>query len=57
MANPLYLPYEFTAILIAAGNDDPFGIDPNRTTLINTGNVDPSDIDHEQTTLITTGFD
>ena len=33
----LYLPYEFTAVLIDAGNTNPFGIDPERTTLITSG--------------------
>ncbi len=50
-----YLPYEFTSVLIAAGNVNPFDIDPDQTTLITTGNVNPFDIDPDQTTLITTG--
>ncbi len=29
-----YLPYEFTSVLIAAGNVNPFGIDPEQTTSI-----------------------
>ncbi len=30
----LYLPYEFTSVLIVTPNTDPFGIDPEQTTLI-----------------------
>ncbi len=30
----LYLPYEFTSVLIVTSNTDPFGIDPEQTTLI-----------------------
>src|SRR5271157_2064177 len=33
----LYLPYEFTSILIATANADPWGIDPEQTTLITRG--------------------
>ncbi len=53
---PLYLPYEFTSVLIATGNVNPFGIDPEQTTLITSGNVNPFDIDPDQTTLITSGL-
>jgi hypothetical protein len=52
----LYLPYEFTAVLIDAGNTNPFGIDPERTTLITTTETDPFGIDPERTTLITSGL-
>ena len=34
LSNQLYLPYEFTSILIATGNTNPFGIDPEQTTSI-----------------------
>ncbi len=37
---PLYLPYEFTSVLIANENEtanDPFGIDPEQTVLITSG--------------------
>ncbi|MGD0044541.1 MAG: hypothetical protein ABSE84_29750 [Isosphaeraceae bacterium] len=53
---PLYLPYEFTSVLISTGNINAFGIDPERTTLITTGNINPFDIDPERTTLITVGL-
>jgi hypothetical protein len=42
---PLYLPYEFTSVLITTENeilDDPFGIDAELTTLITSG-LTPSD--------------
>jgi hypothetical protein len=52
---PLYLPYEYTSVLIAVGNVNPFDIDPEATTLIAVGNVNPFDIDPEATTLITVG--
>ena len=43
---------EFTSTLIAAGNTNPFDIDPEATTLISSGNINPFDIDPEATTLI-----
>ncbi len=46
---PFYLPYEFTSVRIAAGNADPFGIDPEQTVAIATGNADAWGIDPEQT--------
>ena len=52
----LYLPYEYTSILIDTGNMNPFGIDPERTTLITTTETDPFGIDPERTTLITSGL-
>ncbi len=54
--SPLYLPYEFTSVVIAAANANPFGIDPEQTVLIVTTNDDPFDIDPEQTVLITSGL-
>lgn len=33
----LYLPYEYTSVPIEAGNTNPFGIDPERTTIITVG--------------------
>lgn len=51
-----YLPYEFSSIPIATGNANPFGIDPEKTTLITAANTDPFGIDPEQTTLITMGL-
>lgn len=55
----LYLPYEFTAVLLAGStyDTDPFGIDPEQTTLIFIVHTDPFGIDPEQATLITTGLD
>ena len=52
----LYLPYEFSSILISTADVDPFGIDPEQTVSITIGNIDPWGIDPEQTTLITTGL-
>ena len=52
----LYLPYEFTSVVIVTGNANPFDIDPEQTTLITSDNVNPFDIDPEQTTLITSGL-
>jgi hypothetical protein len=34
---PFYLPYEYTSVPIATGNVNPFGIDPEQTTLITVG--------------------
>jgi hypothetical protein len=34
---PFYLPYEYTSVPIATGNANPFGIDPEATTVITTG--------------------
>ncbi len=36
-ASPMYLPYEYTSIPIETGNVNPFGIDPEQTTLITSG--------------------
>jgi hypothetical protein len=47
----LYLPYEFTSVLISTGNIDPFFIDADQTTRILTGNVNPFGIDPDQTTV------
>ncbi len=52
----LYLPYEFTSVVIATANANPFGIDPEQTVLIVTTNDDPFGIDPEQTVLITSGM-
>jgi len=52
----LYLPYEYTSVLISTGNANPFGIDPEQTIRISAGNVNPFGIDPEQTTLITVGL-
>jgi hypothetical protein len=52
----LYLPYEFTAVLIDAGNTNPFGIDPEQTVLITTEDNNPFGIDPERTTPITSGL-
>lgn len=30
----LYLPYEFSSILMATANTDPFGIDPEQTSIV-----------------------
>ena len=46
---PLYLPWGITAVLLATGNTDPFGIDPEQTKLIAGGDTDPFGIDPEQT--------
>jgi hypothetical protein len=35
MPVPLYLPYEFTSVLMDAGNANPFGVDPELTTVLN----------------------
>ena len=53
----LYLPYEYTSVLIDTGNTDPFGIDPEQTTLIDAGNINPFAIDPDQTTVIDTDSD
>lgn len=34
---PFYIPCEFTSVPIDAGNTNPWGIDPERTTLITSG--------------------
>jgi hypothetical protein len=34
---PFYLPYEYTSVVIETGNANPFGIDPERTTVITVG--------------------
>jgi Concanavalin A-like lectin/glucanases superfamily len=34
---PFYLPYEYTSVPIETGNTNPFGIDPERTTIITVG--------------------
>jgi hypothetical protein len=34
---PFYLPYEYTSVVIETGNSNPFGIDPEATTVITTG--------------------
>jgi len=34
---PFYLPYEYTSVPITTGNANPFGIDPERTTVITVG--------------------
>jgi hypothetical protein len=34
---PFYLPYEYTSVPIETGNANPFGIDPEATTVITTG--------------------
>ena len=34
---PFYLPYEYTSVPIETGNTNPFGIDPEQTTIITTG--------------------
>ncbi len=39
---PFYLPYEYTSVPIETGNENPFGIDPERTTIITVG-LTPSD--------------
>ena len=39
---PLYLPYEYTSVAIETGNENPFGIDPEATTIISAG-LTPSD--------------
>ena len=52
---PIYLPYEFTSVLIDVGNVNPFGIDPEQTVLIDAGNTNPFGIDPEQTKLIDAG--
>ena len=49
-------PYEFSSVLIGAGNANPFGVDPEQTTPIIVANVNPFSIDPEQTTLITSGL-
>jgi hypothetical protein len=51
----MYLPYEFTSVPIGTGNTNPFGIDPEQTTLVTAGNTNPFDVDPEQTTLVTAG--
>ncbi|MGO9112592.1 MAG: hypothetical protein ACLP9L_25455 [Thermoguttaceae bacterium] len=54
----LYLPYEFTSVVIATANANPFGIDPEQTVVIPVENeviADPFGIDPEQTVLITSG--
>ncbi len=51
----LYLPYEYISVAISVGNTNPFGIDPEQTTLIATGNTNPFDIDPEQTTTMKAG--
>ena len=33
----LYLPYNFTSVLLTGGNTDPWGIDPEKTTIITSG--------------------
>ena len=53
---PLYLPYEYISVPIDTGNINPFGIDPEQTTLVTAGNVNPFGIDPERTTLITVGL-
>ena len=52
----LYLPYEYTSTPLTAGNLNPFGIDPDQTTVITAANTNPFGIDPEQTTLITVGL-
>jgi hypothetical protein len=37
-----YLPYEYTSVLIETGNTNPFGIDPEKTTIITVG-LTPAD--------------
>ncbi len=57
--SPLYLPYEFTSVVISTANANPFGIDPEQTVPVPTENDtvdDPFDIDPEQTMLITSGL-
>jgi len=44
-----YLPYEFTSVRIAAGNTDPFDIDPEQTVAMTTSSADPWGIDPEGT--------
>jgi Concanavalin A-like lectin/glucanases superfamily len=34
---PFYLPYEYTSVPIETGNTNPFGIDPEKTTIITVG--------------------
>jgi trimeric autotransporter adhesin len=34
---PFYLPYEYTSVIIETGNANPFGIDPEKTTIITVG--------------------
>jgi hypothetical protein len=34
---PFYLPYEYTSVPIETGNENPFGIDPEQTTIITVG--------------------
>ncbi len=57
--SPLYLPYEFTSVVISTANANPFGIDPEQTVPVPTENDtldDPFGIDPEQTVLITSGL-
>ena len=53
---PLLLPHELTAEPIIAGNTDPFGIDPDRTTRLST-DTDPFGIDPDRTTRLSTDTD
>lgn len=46
---PLYLPWGLTAVLLPAGDTDPFAIDPEQTTLLAAPELDPFGIDPEQT--------
>jgi hypothetical protein len=54
MTSSLFLPYEFTATLLTGSSydTDPFGIDPEQTTLVTGVDTDPFAIDPEQTTLV-----
>ena len=51
-----FLYSEYTSTLIAMGNTNPFGVDPEQTVQILAGNTNPFDIDPEQTTTIIKGL-
>lgn len=52
----LYLPYEFTSVVIVTGTVNPFDIDPDQTVPIEIADTNPFDVDSDQTILIIRGL-